>query len=101
MATSWSWRPTASTAILSRPSACRILPDKLAGYILEHYAKPTDDALVLVARWRFPSTAQGGESVVSSSTTAEASPPFATAYQQALVDYTLSGEGEETLDVRL
>lgn len=30
-------------------------PDKLARHILEHYAKPTDDALVLVARWRFPS----------------------------------------------
>ena len=34
-------------------------PDMLAGHILHHYAKPTDDALVLVARWRFPSTAQG------------------------------------------
>lgn len=34
-------------------------PEKLAGYILEHFAKPTDDALVLVARWRFPSIAQG------------------------------------------
>jgi phosphoserine phosphatase RsbX len=34
-------------------------PGVLAGYILDHYAKPNDDALVLVARWRFPSTAQG------------------------------------------
>lgn len=34
-------------------------PNRLAGYILERYAKPTDDALVLVARWRFPSTPQG------------------------------------------
>lgn len=34
-------------------------PEKLAGYILAHFARPTDDALVLVARWRFPSTAQG------------------------------------------
>ncbi len=34
-------------------------PGKLAGYILAHFAKPTDDALVLVARWRFPSTTLG------------------------------------------
>ena len=34
-------------------------PEVLAGYILDHYAKPTDDALVLVARWRFPSPQQG------------------------------------------
>ncbi len=33
--------------------------DGLAGSILNHYAKPTDDALVLVARWRFPSPQQG------------------------------------------
>lgn len=29
-------------------------PDHLAATILERYAKPTDDALVLVARWRSP-----------------------------------------------
>lgn len=34
-------------------------PEVLANCILGRYAKPTDDALVLVARWRFPSTAQG------------------------------------------
>lgn len=34
-------------------------PAKLASHILEHYAKPTDDALVLVARWRCPATTQG------------------------------------------
>jgi hypothetical protein len=37
----------------------RYQPDVLAGYILEHYAKTTDDALVLVARWRLPATQQG------------------------------------------
>lgn len=31
-------------------------PDVLAAYILDHYAKSTDDALILVARWRFPVT---------------------------------------------
>jgi len=35
-------------------------PDKLARHILDRYAKPTDDALVLVARWRMPVTAQEG-----------------------------------------
>lgn len=36
-------------------------PDKLAGYLLEHYAKLTDDALVLVARWSLSLTPQEGE----------------------------------------
>ncbi len=27
-------------------------PDVLAGLILDHYAKPSDDALILIARWR-------------------------------------------------
>lgn len=35
-------------------------PDVLAASILAHYAKPTDDALVLVARWRFSVTKPGG-----------------------------------------
>lgn len=35
-------------------------PDKLAGYILERYAKPSDDALVLVARYLFTATTSGG-----------------------------------------
>jgi negative regulator of sigma-B (phosphoserine phosphatase) len=35
-------------------------PGLLAGYILDRYAKPTDDALVLVARWRISSTQQEG-----------------------------------------
>ena len=35
-------------------------PDKLAGYILERYAKPHDDALVLVARYLFTATTPGG-----------------------------------------
>jgi len=35
-------------------------PDLLAAAILDRYAKPTDDALVLVARWRSPSGLQGG-----------------------------------------
>lgn len=35
-------------------------PDKLAGYILERYAKPYDDALVLVARYLFTATTPGG-----------------------------------------
>jgi phosphoserine phosphatase RsbX len=34
-------------------------PAKLAIHILEHYAKPTDDALVLVARWRTLAPPQG------------------------------------------
>ena len=37
-------------------------PDKLAGYILERYAKPYDDALVLVARYLFTATTPGGVS---------------------------------------
>lgn len=28
------------------------LPDELAGRILDHYAKPADDALILIARWK-------------------------------------------------
>lgn len=35
-------------------------PDKLAGYILDRYAKPSDDALVLVARYLFTATTSGG-----------------------------------------
>ena len=35
-------------------------PRETAASILAHYAKPTDDALILVARWRFPATQQGG-----------------------------------------
>lgn len=35
-------------------------PNKLAGYILERYAKPYDDALVLVARYLFTATTPGG-----------------------------------------
>lgn len=35
-------------------------PDVLAGNILNRYAKATDDALVLVARWSLPSAQQGG-----------------------------------------
>ena len=34
-------------------------PREIAASILAHYAKPTDDALVLVARWRFPAEKQG------------------------------------------
>ena len=37
-------------------------PDKLADYILERYAKPHDDALVLVARYLFTATTPGGTS---------------------------------------
>ena len=34
-------------------------PGALAAFILAHYAKPADDALVLVARWHFPATSPG------------------------------------------
>ncbi len=40
--------------------SARQRPDVLAGYILDSYAKATDDALVLVARWRLPTLQQGG-----------------------------------------
>lgn len=42
-----------------RAIGCQHAPGKLAGYILDRYAKPTDDALVLVARWRFTAIPQG------------------------------------------
>lgn len=34
-------------------------PEEMAASILDRYAKPTDDALILVARWRFPATSRG------------------------------------------
>ncbi len=40
--------------------SARHRPDVLAGYILDRYAKTTDDALVLVARWCLPPAQQGG-----------------------------------------
>jgi len=36
-------------------------PGLLAAAILDRYAKPTDDALALVARWHLPFTQQGGQ----------------------------------------
>jgi negative regulator of sigma-B (phosphoserine phosphatase) len=43
--------------------SARQRPDVLALHILDRYAKATDDALVLVARWRLPAPQQGGLSL--------------------------------------
>jgi hypothetical protein len=62
MAISWSG-DDGIDGDLSRPSGCRKLP-KLAGYILAHFAKPTDDAL---SRWPagVSLNSAGSESIVA------------------------------------